>query len=151
MAFPQFRQAMQPIVRTYRRQACQSGLHPYTRQPLNLNQPYSPQMSQSSLPSSIPSQPSSSSLSSKLTPPPKDAQPRSANYPININDDNDHDKTKTVKKPKFEPACERCSKQGHNKPNCDTHQEKHFESKIVTGLMDVPRVSRPLSEPPRHT
>ena len=30
------------------------------------------------------------------------------------------------------------------------HQEKHFESKIVTGLMDVPRVSRPLSEPPRH-
>ena len=47
MASPQFRQAMQPIVRTYRRRARQSGLHPYTRQPLNLNEPCSPQMSQS--------------------------------------------------------------------------------------------------------
>ena len=45
MAFPQFRQAMQPIVRAYRQPAHQSGLHPYTRQPLNLNQPCSPQTS----------------------------------------------------------------------------------------------------------
>ena len=30
------------------------------------------------------------------------------------------------------------------------HQEKHFESETVTGFMDVPRVTRPLSEPPRH-
>ena len=120
MAFPQFHQAMQLIVQTYRRQARQSGLHPYTRQPLNLNQPCSPQTFQSSLPSSIPSQPSSSSLSSKSTPPPKDTQPGSAKYPINVDDDHDHDKTKTVKKPKFKPACKRCSKQGHDKPNCNT-------------------------------
>ena len=120
MASPRFRQAMQPIVRTYRRQARQSGLHPCTHQPLNLNQPCSPQTFQSSLPSSIPSQPSSSNLLLKLTPPPKDTQPGSANYPINVDDNDDHDKTKTVKKPKFEPACERCSKQGHEKPDCDT-------------------------------
>ena len=106
MASSQFRQAMQLIVRTYRRRACQSSLHPYTRQPLNLNQLCSPQTSQSSLPSSIPSQPSTSSLLSRLTQPPKDAQPGSTNYPIDVNDNDDHDKTKTVKKPKFKPACE---------------------------------------------
>ena len=120
MASPQFHQAMQLIVRTYRRRACQSSLHPYTRQPLNLNQLCSPQTSQSSLPSSIPSQPSTSSLSSRSTQPPKDAQPGSANYPIDVDDNDDHDKKKTVKKPKFEPVCERCGEQGHNKPNCDT-------------------------------
>ena len=120
MASPHFRRAIQPIVRTYRRRTRQSGLHPYTRQPLNINQPCSPPTSQSSPPSSIPSQPSTSSLSSKSTQPPNDIQPGSANYPIDVDDNDDHDKTKTVKKPKFEPVCERCGKQGHDKPDCDT-------------------------------
>ena len=30
------------------------------------------------------------------------------------------------------------------------HQEKHFESQTVTGFVDVPRVSKPLSRLPRH-
>ena len=40
MAFPQFCQAIWLIVWTYQQQACQSGLHPYTCHPLNLNQPW---------------------------------------------------------------------------------------------------------------
>ena len=122
MAFPQFCQAMQLIVQTYWRQACQSNLHPYTHQPLNLNQPCSPRTSQDSIPSSIPSWSLTSNLLSKSIPPPKVAQPGSANHPINIDADDDHDKTRTVKKPytipdkqkpRFKPTCEQCDKWGH--------------------------------------
>lgn len=126
-----FRDTVRPVVNTYRRRTRRSGLHPYTRLPLNngpLSRGPSPFPSNSS--TTAPSQPSLSGVSTTSYYSVQESQPGTSANPIDVDAAvDDDDEAKTVKKPytratrqflRPEPPCKRCGQVGHKKPDCDT-------------------------------
>ena len=125
MSSPCFQRILWPVIQTHRICSQRSGFHPYASQPLNWQNPTNPS------PSLTPSQSLSNNKlpTEAATPPPKDAQPGSANLPININAFQVQFKFKTPETPYsrpddlwpwFKPTWKHCRWWGHERPNCDT-------------------------------
>ena len=125
MSSPCFQCILRPIIQTHCIRSNWSGFHPYNSRPLNWQNPTD------SPPSSIPSQSSSNNKlpTEAATPPPKDAQPGSANLPIDVNAFQDQFDFVTPTKPysrpdnlqpRFKPTCECCGQWRHEEPTCDT-------------------------------